>query len=326
VQFAEASQSGSEGSGFLSITALLSTVSGRDVTLPFAVTGAATGGIDYSITDSPITIPAGSMTGTITITIIDDLLDEVDEPVIVTFGTPSHATPGAITVHTATIRDNEFLAAVYVDLLGRPNDVVGLSVWSASLDRGDSRSQVVLAIEQAPEAWASQTQGYYQRFLGRAADSFGLNVFVSALQNGTMRAEDVIATIVGSPEYLARVGGTSAAFLSRTYLDLLGRPIDSFGQPFWSGALTRGSSRTQVARAILQTPEGRQAALQGFYQRFLGRAADPFGLGLFAEQLRLGMTYEQVGAQIVGSPEYFERHAGRPATNSFQDTATTAVP
>ena len=75
---------------------------------PFTVGGTATGGgTDYSITGSPITIPAGSASQNITITINDDALDENDETVIVTMGTPINAAQGATTIHTATIMDNE---------------------------------------------------------------------------------------------------------------------------------------------------------------------------------------------------------------------------
>ena len=90
------------------MTAELSVASIFDVDVPFTVGGTATGGgTDYSITGSPITIPAGSASQNITITINDDALDELDETVIVTMGTPINADQGATTVHTATITDND---------------------------------------------------------------------------------------------------------------------------------------------------------------------------------------------------------------------------
>ena len=108
VSFTSASQTGSEGSGTLTVTAELSAISGLDVEVPFTLSGTATdGGTDYSITGSPITIPAGSASQNITITINDDALDELDETVIVTMGTPINADQGATTVHTATITDND---------------------------------------------------------------------------------------------------------------------------------------------------------------------------------------------------------------------------
>jgi hypothetical protein len=93
----------------MTVTAQLSATSGLDVTVPFTLSGTATqgAGADYTITASPITIPAGSDNATITITVNDDGIDEADETVIVTMGAPTNATAAAPTVHTATITDND---------------------------------------------------------------------------------------------------------------------------------------------------------------------------------------------------------------------------
>jgi hypothetical protein len=79
------------------------------VTVPFTLSGTATqgAGADYTITASPITIPAGSDNASITITVNDDGIDEADETVVITMGVPTNATAGATTVHTATITDND---------------------------------------------------------------------------------------------------------------------------------------------------------------------------------------------------------------------------
>ena len=109
VNFTAATQSELESVGSMTIIAQLSGLSGLDVTLPFDVSGSATQGAtdDYTITSSPVTIPAGSLTTTIVITVNNDLLDEDDETVVVTMGAPTNATLGSTTVHTAIIQDND---------------------------------------------------------------------------------------------------------------------------------------------------------------------------------------------------------------------------
>ena len=108
VTFTAASQTKSEGGGTATITAQLSATSSQTVTIPFTVTGTASNPADYTITASPITIPAGSTTGTVTVTIVDDAIYEItDETVIVTMGTPTNAIKGATTVHTLTITEND---------------------------------------------------------------------------------------------------------------------------------------------------------------------------------------------------------------------------
>ena len=51
------------------------------VTLGFS--GTATNGADYTRSGTSIVIPAGSTTGSITLTGVDDALDEADETVVV---------------------------------------------------------------------------------------------------------------------------------------------------------------------------------------------------------------------------------------------------
>lgn len=110
VSFASTSQSNSENSGSMSITAQLSNLSDWDVSVPFSVNAGSTatgGGTDYSITVSPISITAGNWSNTITITLTDDALEESNETVIVDMGYPTNATQGATTWHTATITDDD---------------------------------------------------------------------------------------------------------------------------------------------------------------------------------------------------------------------------
>ncbi|WZP01061.1 Calx-beta domain-containing protein [Isosphaeraceae bacterium EP7] len=74
-------------------TVTLSAVSGRDVTLNFATAdGTATAGVDYVASGGTLTIPAGSLTGTILVPITGDLLDEFDEAFVVNLSNPTNAT------------------------------------------------------------------------------------------------------------------------------------------------------------------------------------------------------------------------------------------
>jgi hypothetical protein len=136
VAFTAAGQSGAENTGTMTVTAQLDAKSGLDVTLPFIVGGTATSGgdQDYTITDSPMVIPAGSLTTTITITVNDDSLNENPETVVVTLGAPDNATPGTTTVHTATITDND------------PEPTVDFSSDSYSVDEGDVTAAITVTL------------------------------------------------------------------------------------------------------------------------------------------------------------------------------------
>ena len=115
VSFTAATQSSIDEAGTMAISAQLSAVSGRDVTIPFSVneSGSATGGgTDFTITGSPVTIAAGSTSTEITISVASDALDEYDETIVVDMGNPINAIRRAITTHTATITDDDATPSV----------------------------------------------------------------------------------------------------------------------------------------------------------------------------------------------------------------------
>jgi len=109
VDFNTTSSNDAESVSSKAITVDLSAVSGKNVTVNYAVTGSATGSTtDYTLANGTLTINAGATTGTITIaSIVNDSLDEADETVIVTLSSPTTATLGSDSVHTYTITDND---------------------------------------------------------------------------------------------------------------------------------------------------------------------------------------------------------------------------
>ncbi|MCP4688046.1 MAG: hypothetical protein GY859_08355, partial [Desulfobacterales bacterium] len=111
VSFSSAIGSEDEDTGAMMVNALLSEPSGLDTVVHFSVSNdsTATGaGEDYTIINSPITIPAGTTFKPITITLIDDDKDEVAaETVIVELDTPENAELGSTVRYTATIVDDD---------------------------------------------------------------------------------------------------------------------------------------------------------------------------------------------------------------------------
>lgn len=92
------------------------------ITIPFTVAGTATSGSDYTaLTASSITIPAGSKTGSVTLTTIaDTTTDGADETVIVTLGEVANANVSATAKSvTTTITDSsKALATAEMTLTG----------------------------------------------------------------------------------------------------------------------------------------------------------------------------------------------------------------
>jgi hypothetical protein len=99
-------------------TVTLSAVSGTDASIPFGVgTGSpnATNPADHNAAAGTISIPAGQESGTYTFKVFGDVLDEGNEQVVLTMGTPTGASQGANTTHTTTILDDDALPLVFID-------------------------------------------------------------------------------------------------------------------------------------------------------------------------------------------------------------------
>ncbi len=115
VQWVLASQSGNENVGSMKVEAKLSFQVGVPVTVPFTYIG--TGGTastpaDYTMSASPIIIPANTPSYFTTINVVSDPYPEGNETVVVKMGTPINATLGNITTHTVTITDAQPLCQI----------------------------------------------------------------------------------------------------------------------------------------------------------------------------------------------------------------------
>ncbi|PXY42896.1 hypothetical protein DMB68_23160, partial [Flavobacterium hydrophilum] len=92
--------------GTATITATLSTATTTDTVVSLGFAGTASAG-DYAASNTTITIPAGQLTGTITIDPTDDALYEGNETVIVDITNVTGATAGSTTQAIVTITDDE---------------------------------------------------------------------------------------------------------------------------------------------------------------------------------------------------------------------------
>ncbi len=94
-----------ENGGIATVTATLSAISGFATTVDLGFAGTAGSG-DYNSSANQIVIPAGQISGSITLTGISDTLDEGDETIIVSITGATNATVGATSQVTATIHDS----------------------------------------------------------------------------------------------------------------------------------------------------------------------------------------------------------------------------
>jgi streptogramin lyase len=201
--------------------------------------------------------------------------------------------------------DARFVSQVYLDLLHRPAEPIGLAFWSSALSQGALRADIVQGIEGSPEYRTVVVQDLYTRFLHRSVDPSGMTAFTTFLATGGT-VEQVETALTGSAEYFrVQGGGTNDGFLDALYRDALNRTVDLSGRSSLDQALNHGVPLAQVGAAVIGSDEFRQDLVQSFYQRFLRRQGETAGLQGWTGVLRAGARDEQVIAEIVGSSEYF---------------------
>jgi hypothetical protein len=301
--------------------AVVLTINSTATVAPAAGSSTATGGTSSSTTPPVVTPPSttgggttgtgtgGSTTGTGTTGTggtPDGGTTGGSAPGGTTGGTPTGGT--ALPPEPTFTSDNQrFVYHLYVDLLARVPDQGGWDSLTTALNGGTlTRTQAAQALLTSAEYRGDLINGAYQSFLKRIADPDGFSAFMSALNGGTT-AEQMKAAILGSQEYFALHGSSNDRFVADMYQDLLGRAADASTAASLLGMLAGGSSRVDVAMAVLTSTDYQATFVNGLYQKLLGRPAGPTELSADVSTLQSGGTDEQVIAGIVSSPEYFAK-------------------
>ncbi|MEA3349700.1 MAG: TadE family protein [Chloroflexota bacterium] len=140
----EADKSQLEDNGNISVAVNLTGAAEDDVTVVFSVTGgsASGGGVDYTInTSSPLTIPHGGSSATVTIEVVADGDDEPDETVELSMGAVTCATAGD-TVHVSTIEDDD-------DPLPSPDPDVSITSGNSPIAEAGGVSTITVTLSEA---------------------------------------------------------------------------------------------------------------------------------------------------------------------------------
>ena len=212
---------------------------------------------------------------------------------------------------TASIKESptnqRIVTQIYLDILERAVDAPGLTSWTARLDGGATRDQVVVEIQATIEYRQLAVRKLYRKFLNREADPGGLDRFVVALGAGGI-LEQVQAYIVASDEYFSSRGASNNdTFLDNAFRDSLGRGIDDASRTNFKQLLASGTTRRGVLDIIFTSAEHRQTVVRGYFQQLLRRVTDPNGLNYFAGvALAGGARQEQVVAGICGADEFLD--------------------
>lgn len=143
IEFAQSAQRVLESAGRVRVRLLIDPPADMAISLPFSLGGTASASSDYSISPSPLNIPAGASEAFIHIDIVNDGLAEGDQTVILTLGDPSTGGIGTNSQFTLTITENA--ASVQRPLLALTDEYVLLSFSSSN--PGNTLSQELSGVE-----------------------------------------------------------------------------------------------------------------------------------------------------------------------------------
>lgn len=113
VRFAGTTRTVAESGESTAFTVELSELSDLAVAVPYSVGGTATLGNvalrvgDHNLRNGVVIIPAGTASSRVRFTIVDDRVDEDDESVLISLGTPINADLASPSVYVVTITDND---------------------------------------------------------------------------------------------------------------------------------------------------------------------------------------------------------------------------
>jgi hypothetical protein len=124
-----------EAGGDATVTATLSATHTQEVTVELAISGTATANDDYTASATQIVIPIGSTTGSVTITAVDDSVDEPDETVIADITSITNG-QGSGQVTTTILDDDEPIpvpdVTLALDNVAIP-EAAGVATFTATL-------------------------------------------------------------------------------------------------------------------------------------------------------------------------------------------------
>ena len=198
---------------------------------------------------------------------------------------------------------SRYIQAVYELFVNRAATGDEVEQWCSPVRQG-GRQKLTDQLSVSDEWAGVQIADLYETILRRPAEAGGRAFWLKQVQNG-MRIEEIAAEFYGSDEYYRKAGSTSAGYVDKLYVDLLGRQADDSGRSFWVKILeSRTKTRTGVAGEFYDSIESRSDRVRGLYQQILNRNPDRTGWDYWSEQLKtLGDV--KLAAYLAASEEYY---------------------
>jgi hypothetical protein len=190
-------------------------------------------------------------------------------------GAVAGAVAGSAEFRAATggLGNAQFVDYVYLHALGRGPDGEGRAYWTAQLDRGLDRGEMLVGFSESAEHRARTAAitdaGYFQTddnaqavallydsFTGRRPDVGGLSYWTGQLNSGAANIDQVANLFADSAEFQGATRGlTNGQLVDFMYQNTLDRAPDAGGRAYWTDQLDHGMSKGTLLLYFSQTAE-----------------------------------------------------------------------
>ncbi len=331
--FSDATESVDETAGTFSITVTLSAASDTTTTIPFTLGGTAVSGTDYNgVSASPLVIPAGSTSATITGTLLDntDRFAAPNPTLTLTLGTPTNATLGATPSNTLTIIDTtlpptaQFNAAsetvsvnadtfslfVTLSAASDTTTTIPFTLGGTAVPGTDysnvTASPLVIAPGQLPTAAITGTILNEGLFAGPINEM--LTVTLGTPTNATLSTPSTNTLTISKITTPLSFSGLTPqeSYIQSLYVDDLGRTGSKTELDYWVKVMNGSGGAAAAVTGIEDAPGATDRLVKSWYLLYLGRpAVNGEELG-WAALLQHGRSEETVLSMILSSPEFLQ--------------------
>ena len=213
--------------------------------------------------------------------------------------------------HTGSVYSPEFLGGgdaryiggLYQLFLGRQPSPEEVDLRVSALEQGARRLDLTTELSRSAHWSGSAVDDLYRAVLGRPPDPDGRAYWMGEIGAG-LQLQDLGTYFYGSDEYARRAGSTEA-YVTTLYHELLGRPPDGDGLRYWTDLLATGAARpADVANGFYASVESRRDRAAALHQRIFSRQPSVEEREAWAERLA-ALGDGGLAAEMAASAQYY---------------------
>ena len=240
VQFSSAAYTVTESAGTAPIDVVLSAASGLTVTVAYSTTDLTATAADYDTATGTLTFAPGTLTQTISVNILPDLIAELDEQVSLALGQPANATLGSPANAVLTILDDEGLPSlVFEQAAYSAAESAGTVVMTVTLS---SQSALTVTVAYASGLGSATAGQDYTAASGTLTFTPGVTaqpISLTVLHDSLDEADETVPIVLSAPGN-AGLGDPMTATV--TLLDDDAAPSVSFASSFYTATENAGTA------------------------------------------------------------------------------------